>query len=146
MYEYLYKMQPLNPHTLFSIFEKGDEEIYEEHNMTELLDNPYVLMGMVLRGVDNYHTMDLMHLKHFGEQYKEVRLKVRNQFYNKLFKYLDRIDITKLDSRYTITEEFNSDDIFSGLNVLLVYFEKREEYEKCATIKRYQDLLKKRLK
>jgi len=146
MYEYLYKMQPLNPHTLFSIFEKGDEEIYEEHNMTELLDNPYVLMGMVLRGVDNYHTMDLMHLKHFGEQYKEVRFKVRNQFYNKLFKYLDRIDITRLDSRYTITEEFNSDDIFSGLNVLLVYFEKREEYEKCATIKRYQDLLKKRLK
>ena len=139
-------MQPLNPHTLFSIFEKGDEEIYEEHNMTELLDNPYVLMGMVLRGVDNYHTMDLMHLKHFGEQYKEVRFKVRNQFYNKLFKYLDRIDITRLDSRYTITKEFNSDDIFSGLNVLLVYFEKREEYEKCATIKRYQDLLKKRLK
>ena len=146
MYEYLYKMQPLNPHTLFSIFEKGDEEIYEEHNMTELLDNPYVLMGMVLRGVDNYHTMDLMHLKHFGEQYKEVRFKVRNQFYNKLFKYLDRIDIMRLDSRYTITEEFNRDDIFSGLNVLLVYFEKREEYEKCATIKRYQDLLKKRLK
>ena len=139
-------MQPLDPHTLFSIFEKGDEEIYEEHNMTELLDNPYVLMGMVLRGVDNYHTMDLMHLKHFGEQYKEVRFKVRNQFYNKLFKYLDRIDITKLDSRYTITEEFNSDDIFSGLNVLLVYFEKREEYEKCATIKRYQDLLTKGLK
>ena len=36
-------MQPLNPHTLFSIFEKGDEEIYKEHNMEELLDNPFVL-------------------------------------------------------------------------------------------------------
>jgi hypothetical protein len=141
MYEYLYEMQPLNPHTLFSIFEKGDEEIYEEHNLTELLDNPYVLMGMVLRGIDNYHTMDLMHLKHFGDRYREVRFKVRNQFYNKLFNYLNRIDITKLDSRYTITEEYNSDDIFSGLNVLLVYFEKREEYEKCGIIKRYQDLL-----
>ena len=53
-------MQPLDPHTLFSIFEKGDAEVYEEHNMTELLDNPYVLMGMVLRGVDNYHTMDVI--------------------------------------------------------------------------------------
>ena len=135
-------MHKLDPHTLFSIFEKGDEEIYEEHNMTELLDNPYVLMGMVLRGVGNYRTMDLMHLKHFGQQYKEVRFKVRNQFYNKLFKYLDRIDITKIESRYTITEEFDSDDIFEGLNVLLVYFENREEYEKCAVVKSYQDLLK----
>ena len=78
-------MQPLNPHTLFSIFEKGDEEIYKEHNMEELLDNPFVLMGMVLRGIENYHTMDLMHLKHFGKQYKDVRFSVRNQFFNKLF-------------------------------------------------------------
>tara|TARA_B110000977_G_scaffold144816_1_gene183811 strand:+ start:1015 stop:1443 length:429 start_codon:yes stop_codon:yes gene_type:complete len=136
-------MQPLDPHTLFSIFEKGDAEVYEEHNMTELLDNPYVLMGMVLRGIDNYHTMDLMHMKHFGKQYRDVRFKVRNQFYNKLYGYLNKVDTTKFETKYTITKSFDSDDVFGGLNVLLLYFEHREEYEKCATIKRYQDLLKK---
>lgn len=136
-------MQPLNPHTLFSIFEQGDEEVYKEHNMTELLDNPFVLMGMVIRGIDNYHTMDLMHLKHFGKQYKEVRFKVRNQFYNKLYGYLNRIDATKFESKYSISNSFDRDDVFNGLDVLLIYFEKREEYEKCATIKKYQDLLDK---
>ena len=138
-------MQPLNPHTLFSIFEKGDEEIYKEHNMEELLDNPFVLMGMVLRGIENYHTMDLMHLKHFGKQYKDVRLSVRNQFYNKLFGYLNRIDSSKFETKYTIAKSFEKDDVFNGLNVLLYYFEKREEYEKCATIKKYQDLLEKEM-
>ncbi len=134
-------MQELNPHTLFSIFEKGDEEVYKEHNMEELLDNPFVLMGMVIRGIDNYHTMDLMHLKHFGKPYRDVRFKVRNQFYNKLFGYLKRIDSTKFETKYTISSSFDTDDVFNGLDVLLRYFEKREEYEKCSTIKKYQDLL-----
>ena len=136
-------MQPLNPHTLFSIFEKGDEEIYKEHNMEELLDNPFVLMGMVLRGIENYHTMDLMHLKHFGKQYRDVRFSVRNQFFNKLFGYLNRIDSSKFETKYTIAQSFEKAEVFKGLNVLLYYFEKREEYEKCATIKKYQDLLEK---
>ena len=134
-------MQPLEQHTLFSIFEKGDDEIYQEHNVEELLDNPFVLMGMVIRGIENYHTMDLMHLKHFGKQYRDVRFNVRNQFYNKLFGYLNRIDSTKFETKYTITKSFEKGEVFSGLNVLLIYFEKREEYEKCATIKKYQDLL-----
>ena len=136
-------MQPLDPHTLFSIFEKGDDEIYQEHNVEELLDNPFVLMGMVIRGIENYHTMDLMYLKHFGKQYRDVRFNVRNQFYNKLFGYLNRIDSTKFETKYTITKSFEKGEVFSGLNVLLIYFEKREEYEKCATIKKYQDLLEK---
>ena len=109
--------------------------------MEELLDNPYVLMGMVLRGIENYHTMDIMHLKHFGKTYKDVRSTVRNQFYNKLFGYLDRIDDSKFETKYTIAQSFEKTDVFHGLNVLLMYFEKREEYEKCVTIKRYQDLL-----
>ena len=36
-------MHKLDPHTLFSIFEKGDEEVYKENQMEGLLDNPYVL-------------------------------------------------------------------------------------------------------
>ena len=89
--------------------------------------------------------MDLMHLKHFGKQYKDVRFSVRNQFFNKLFGYLNRIDSSKFETKYTIAKSFEKDDVFNGLNVLLYYFEKREEYEKCATIKKYQDLLEKEM-
>ena len=42
-------MQPLDKNTLFSIFEVGDEEIYKEHGVEDQLNNPFVLMGMVLK-------------------------------------------------------------------------------------------------
>ena len=51
-------MQPVDPHKLFSLFEKGDEEVYKEHGVEEALKNPYVLMGMVLEGMENYQLMD----------------------------------------------------------------------------------------
>ena len=51
-------MQPLNPHTLFSIFEKGDEEVYKENGIESTLNNPYVLMGMVVKGVENFIVLD----------------------------------------------------------------------------------------
>lgn len=40
-------MNKLDPHSLFSIFEKGDEEVYKEHGEEDVLDNPFVLMNMV---------------------------------------------------------------------------------------------------
>ena len=58
---------------------------------------------------------------------------------------LDEIDSSKFETKYTIAKSFEKDDVFNGLNVLLYYFEKREEYEKCATIKKYQDLLEKEM-
>ncbi len=52
-------MQELNPDSLFSIFEAGDEEVYKENNVDYLLKNPYVLIGMVVRGIDN---LSLIHI------------------------------------------------------------------------------------
>ncbi len=50
---YLYKMNKLDPHSLFSLFAKGDEEVYKEHGVENTLKNPYVLLNMVTRGMDN---------------------------------------------------------------------------------------------
>ena len=66
-------MQPLDKNTLFSIFEVGDEEIYKEAGVENQLNNPFVLMGMVLRGLENYSIMDVMYMKRHPESYKEVR-------------------------------------------------------------------------
>ena len=56
-------MKPIDPNQLFSLFEVGDEEVYEEHDVTEVLQNPYVLMGMVVRGVENYNILDKLYLR-----------------------------------------------------------------------------------
>ena len=131
----------MDPHTLFSIFEQGDEEVYKEHNMTELLENPYVLMGMVVRGVQNYHLMDILNLKHYGEKYEEVRFKVKYKYFNKLYGYLKRVDNTKFESKYTVGESFEKADVMEALSTLMYFFETFEEYEKCAIVKKYSDFL-----
>ena len=69
-------MQPIDKNTLFSIFEKGDEEIYREHNIESVLDNPYVLIGMVVQGIQNYQLMDLMYTRHHSNKYEKVKQQV----------------------------------------------------------------------
>lgn len=134
-------MQPIDPHMLFSIFEQGDEEVYKEHGMEDALKNPFVLMGMVLRGVENYHMMDMMYSRQYPQQYKNVRSQVKYKYFNKLFLYLNRIDSTKFETFYRIGESFEKEDVYVGLEQIKYYFESLEEYEKCAVIKRFQDLL-----
>ena len=84
-------MQKLDPHTLFSIFEKGDEEIYKENNIEELLDNPYVLIGMVVTGVENFYMIDQMYMVKHEEDYSRVRDKIKLKYFTKLSRYLDRV-------------------------------------------------------
>ena len=136
-------MQPIDPHTLFSIFEQGDEQVYKEHGVEDALDNPYVLMGMVIRGIENYFMMDVMYMKQYPKEYKNVRQITKYKYFNKLFSYLRRIDSTNFKDIYKIGESFDKGEVDKGLNYLRVYYEGIEQYEKCAIIKRYIDLLKK---
>ena len=98
----------MDPHTLFSIFEQGDEEVYIEHGVKDVLDNPFVLMGMILRGLENFELMDMMYSRNFPEEYKNVKTIIKYKYYNKLYSYLRRIDSTSFKDEYTIGEAFDS--------------------------------------
>jgi len=135
-------MQPLDKDSLFSIFDQGDEAIYQEHNVQDVLKNPFVLMGMVVNGVHNYRLMDIMYTRHYGNKYKSVQKEVKYKYFNKLYNYLLRIDQKDFLPEYKIGESFNGLDALTCLNEVLFYFEFIEEYEKCARIKMFIDLLK----
>lgn len=135
-------MHKLDPYTLFSIFEKGDEEIYKEHGMEEQLKNPYVLMGMVLKGLENYQLMASMYTRNFPEEFKNNRAYIQKKYYTRLYQYLTRINSSKFDELYTIGESFEVERVNGGLTHLMYYFETIEEYERCAIIKKYIDHLK----
>ena len=78
-------MNKLDPHTLFSIFEQGDEEVYKEHKVTNVLDNPYVIVGMVTRSVQNYYLMEAMYKRHYKEVFEEQKNNTKLKYYNKMF-------------------------------------------------------------
>lgn len=134
-------MHKLDPHTLFSIFEKGDEEIYRENNAEELLNNPYVLIGMVVSGIDNFYLIDEMYTRKYPKDYGRVRDSVKHKYFLKVYSYLERITPTELDIIYRIGTDFELERSISLLNDLLIYFQDIEQYERCGKIKQFTDLL-----
>ena len=134
-------MHKLNPHTLFSIFEQGDEEIYKEHNAEDVLNNPYVLIGMVVTGVDNFHLLDKMYLLKHQEDYSRVRENVILKYYNRLFRYLKRIEVKSVRDVYDIGLDYDIDASLECLNDMLYFYERLEVYEKCAIVMQFTDLL-----
>tara|TARA_Y100001972_G_scaffold60123_1_gene73563 strand:- start:170 stop:613 length:444 start_codon:yes stop_codon:yes gene_type:complete len=134
-------MKRIDPNTLFSLFEANDEQVYEENGVADTLKNPFVLMGMVVRGVDNYRVLDKLYLTNHKKHYTPVRELTKFKYFCRLFEYLERIDYNKFETRYTISESYNSPHTNVNLNLLLHFFESIEHYEKCAVIKKYIDLL-----
>lgn len=135
-------MNKLDPHTLFSLFEQGDEEVYKEHGVESTLSNPYVILNMVTRGMDNYSIMDMLYMKNNPVSYKQVRSNVKFKYFTKLFNYLDRLNIESIrDTKYVIGESYDLPNLIAKLDDLRLYFEEYELYEKCLVIKNTIDLL-----
>ena len=134
-------MAKLDPHTLFSIFEQGDEEVYKEHGQEDILDNPFVLMNMVTRGLENYELMRIIYLRNYKEQFQNVEHSIKDKYYNKLYGYLQRIDVDDADGVYTIGDSYERNSAQKALQTLLDYYEVKEQYERCSTVVKYIQML-----
>ena len=129
-------MNKLDPHTLFSLFEQGDEEVYKEHGVEDTLKNPYVLLNMVSRGMENYAVMDMIYMKNNFKNYDKVRSNVKYKYFTKLFGYLERLDIEDIKAaKFVIGESYDLSTLVHNLDLLRKYFEEFELYERCLVIK-----------
>ena len=139
-------MKKLNTNQLFDIFLIGDEEIYKEHQAEDVLDNSFVLFGMVVKGVENYYIIDQLYEKRYGEQYDSVRESIKLKYFNGLVNYLERIDILQSETILALKDEFGLQAIKYALEEMLDFYTEIEYYEKCAIIfKFYQLFFKKQL-
>ena len=134
-------MKEIDSSKLFDIFTLSDEEVYEEHSQQEQLKNPFVLMGMVLRGLENWIMLDQMYCQKYPKQYSSVRNKIRNKYNDRLITLLNDINWDKYETIYSIGESYERREVENGLNHLIKYYEKLEDYEKCAILVKYLSLL-----
>lgn len=133
-------MKKLNSDDLFNIFSIGDEEIYKEHKIEDLMDNTFILFGMVIRGVENYFIIDKMYAHRFEERYDSVRENIKLKYFNGLVNYLERIEILQSDTVVDLENEFGLQAIKYALEELLEFYTEIEYYEKCAIIFRFYQL------
>ena len=133
-------MKKLNSDDLFNIFSIGDEEIYKEHKIEDLMDNTFILFGMVVRGVENYFIIDKMYAHRYQERYDSVRENIKLKYFNGLVNYLERIEALQSDTVIDIEDEFGLQAIKYALEELLEFYKELEYYEKCAIIYNFYEL------
>ena len=134
-------MNKLDPHSLFQIFEQGDEEVYKEHGQEDVLNNPFVLMNMVSRGLENYELMCALYIRNYPKEFIRVEPTIKLKYYNKLYSYLLRIDVDSIEDIYGIGDSYERKDAQTALGTLLRYYEFKEQYEKCSVIVKYIQML-----
>lgn len=130
-------MKKIDKATLFSIFEVGDEEVYKENDVEDLLHNTYILFGMTIKGVENYFIMEQMYQNRYGETFSTVRDSIKLKYFTGLIRYLERIDNTQLDTLYDLKDVFGEQSIDYALKEMIDFFESLEIYENCALLMRF---------
>ena len=132
-------MKKLNSNDLFNIFSVGDEEIFKEHKIA-VMDNSFILFGMVIRGVENYYIIDKMYDRRYGEYYISVRDSIKLKYFNGLVNYLERVKDIQSDTVVDLIDEFGPQAINYALEELLEFYKELEMYEKCAIIFKFYEL------
>ena len=133
-------MKKLNSDDLFNIFSVGDEEIYKEHRIEDIMDNTFILFGMVVRGVENYFIIDKMYANRYQERYDSVRENIKLKYFNGLVNYLERAKDIKADTVEELKDEFGPQAIKYALEEMLEFYKELEMYEKCAIIFKFYEL------
>jgi hypothetical protein len=133
-------MKKLNSEDLFNIFSIGDEEIYREHKIEDMMDNTFILFGMVVRGVENYFIIDKMYASRYQERYDSVRENIKLKYFNGLVNYLERIEVLQSDTVEDLIDEFGPQAINYALEELLEFYKELEMYAKCAIIFKFYQL------
>jgi hypothetical protein len=133
-------MKKIDKATLFSIFEVGDEEVYKENGVEDILHDSYVLFGMVVRGVENYYIMEQMYVNKYGETFTSVRESIKLKYFIGLMRYLERIDISQGETLYELKDVFGEQAIEYAMKEMVDFFENLEMYEHCALLMKYYRL------
>ena len=137
-------MKELDPSKLFDLFDK-EEEIQEQSVDSKWIskDNPFILMGMIVRGVENFYILEEIHSNknHKEDLNKQERRRViKYSYYKSLYKYIQRINQNSmLDLEQCLIHDLEIIDL--ALNDIRTTFESYEEYEKCSTIRDLQENL-----
>ena len=125
---------------LFDLFSVGDTEVYKENGVTDILDNNYILIGMVVKGVENYYIIDQIYTAKYGEFYLSARESIRLKYFNGLYQYLERVNVKEGDTLQHLVDEFTPQAINFAFQEMLECFLEVEEYLKCAKVQKFLEL------
>lgn len=127
-------MNDLDPQAVFKVFSSDDTEIYKEYKVAYELNNPYVLMETVVRGVENFYRLDKLYTKRHKKKYKDIKPEIMFKYFQKLYKYLEKIPIRYHEAIFEYHNKSSIKRSMNALKIILDYFLQIEYYEKCTLV------------
>ena len=146
-------MALMDPNKIFGLFEGEDFDTLQEKAqaadaLLDYKDTPIFWVGMFKKMILNNKTLYQQIAQHLPKQLLEEvpGMEDAAEFvtYNRAWFYLSKLDLKK---KYHVDslKPFADGDLLFGLKTAIKYFEDREEYEKCAHMKKIQDKVEKLL-
>jgi hypothetical protein len=127
-------MKKIKPELLFSIFSKDDAEVFKEMNVEHMLEEDGILLGMAVKGIVNYPLLDEIYRFRFSENYEQIRLGARLTYFDKMYGYLVKLKLNKLEDLLDFTILLGSREIQTCFKEMILHYKDIQEYEKCAVI------------
>lgn len=136
-------MKPLNFDSILNIFEETEDtpttlEVKEDDDR---LEHPYVHMGLIVRGMDHFKSLSALMLVTKREEWERIEKTVTLNYFNRLYGFASNLDLSQ-SSNVSHWDRHGRPKVEWTLNKLLRFFEGREEYEKCVSLKKVLDFIK----
>jgi hypothetical protein len=137
----------MDPDTVFSLFDSEPENRVESprKEITNLSEHPYVLMGlftrMILRGEESIqNTIEFLKVINMDSHFDfETNTALsRYMLYTAGFNHLSKLSLEDPFHRDVLLEKAGV-DFLNACDKAIQFFQTREEYEKCALIKKFSD-------
>jgi hypothetical protein len=116
---------------------------FKDRKDQDKLSKNQTLLKNATLGVEKYELLHLVYSRGYGQVYLDISEKVKDRYFNKMFKYLSEVDLSDTSALLEILPSLDEKVVEASLSKLIFYFQELEEYEKCAVIKKVLDTLTK---
>lgn len=138
----------IDPNNIFGLFDSGSqgEPQEKEYNKIEISEHPLILVGMFTRMVLRGEEVNQDIMKFFQEIERKVTAKEQEHFnkfmiYNRALSFLAQMNLED-PLHVEVLLDKTGEDFLQACEMTIEFFTEREEYEKCAFIKKFQDFIK----
>lgn len=137
----------MDPNSIFSLFDSEPEnrQVEPEKEIKDLPNHPYVLLGlftrMVLRGEEAIHnSVDFLKALNPDIDLESISEINRYMLYLSGFNYLSKLSLEDPFHQDVLLEKAGA-DFLTACQKSIQFFQEREDYEKCALVKKYSDFI-----
>lgn len=129
---------------VFDLFEEKDS-INNPTTKLDLTESPVMWIGMFKKLVMNYKVFSQQLINMFTLvepplDINDIKRASSYMVYTRAFDYISKLDITN-PIHIECLKMYSDDKLRQSITISLHYYESLEEYEKCAVLKKIQDVM-----